>query len=1176
MKIKDMFEKDINRPVNGVIQVEQEQADVIKQEVSEYVITTELKKHFNNFFESYSESFDTPTDNVGVWITGFFGSGKSHFLKMLSYLLENKKIDSKTTVEYFREKYDDELSFMKIEKSTRVPTETILFNIDVEGPLEKDNTAVLRVFTKMFYEHLGFYGSDLKVAKLEQFVTKRGKMNEFKQVFEEINGDSWENARETYVFFGDDIVATLEKVFVMSEQSARLWLDGPEDENITIGQLVDAVKEYVDSKPKGFRLLFMVDEAGQYVGTNTSLLLNLQSLVEKLGSVCRGQVWVVATGQEALDDMIKVRTDEFSRIMARFPIRLSLTSSSVGEVIEKRLLTKTPEAYEMLSMEYDNNDSVLSNLYSLQTQKKDLKGFRSADEFARVFPFVPYQFIVMQDVFNEIRKKGHAGKHQSSGERSMLNGFQESAQHIQDQDEFALVPMYYFYDTLHSFLDTSIRSVLERAEKASLNDEGLIEEDVNLLKLLYLIRYIDDIPSNIENLTILMADNIQTDKQVLREKVKKSLDRLINQNYVSRNGDVYMFLTDEEQDIARDIKNTDIDTSAVVYRLGELLFNDIYKSKKYRFNNKYDFTFNSYIDDRAIGANNPDVMNLRFMTIAAEPEELQDFRLILKSQGKEAIIVLSEEYPYFEAMMTAEKIRKYAKLKNGNQHPDSIRKIIEDKQNEARRLERQVIEDLKEAVAHGQYYIDGEKVNIQGNDATKKIDEALKYLAEHMYYNLNMIEENFDTDADIAAVLHETKRWGEGLEPNLQAQEEILQYLELQDRMKRPTSMYDVQQKFSKIPYGWRESDIAGVVAQILVHQKATIKTNGQMIKLNDPRLVNLLRKKTETANAKISKRVGINNVKLNQAKAFLRDYFNTMDLPNDEDGLIAFIISKFKEKKVELEQYYAKNETRHYPGYSQIETGLKLVNDVLQSQYDNVALIDKIDELQDDLMDNEDDMKAVEQFYQSQFKLFQNADTLQRQIQKEKDFYAGNEEVDNALALIKDIVTYRDNYNYLRIPQLNGAIQAIMDARNTMISLKREELDNVIKQCFASVENKAKEDPEKLAGLLNQARIEFERRKEETEHLTDLNELEAKIQNTFNEQDRFIRLMDNAKKKAEQKQPEPSAPKEPVRKVKEYYRQTIFPQKTLKNEKDVNNYIDELRAKLMNLISDGDEVKLK
>ena len=191
MLIEKMFEKDINRPINGVIQVEQDKEEVIKQEVSEYVITTELKKHFNKFFESYSDSFTTPTDNTGVWITGFFGSGKSHFLKMLSYLLENKNIDGKPTVEYFREKYNDELSFMNIVQSTSVPTETILFNIDVEGSMTKDDTAVLRVFAKMFYEHLGFYGADLKLAKLEQFITKRGKMDEFKAVFEEKNGESW-------------------------------------------------------------------------------------------------------------------------------------------------------------------------------------------------------------------------------------------------------------------------------------------------------------------------------------------------------------------------------------------------------------------------------------------------------------------------------------------------------------------------------------------------------------------------------------------------------------------------------------------------------------------------------------------------------------------------------------------------------------------------------------------------------------------------------------------------------------------------------------------------------------------------------------------------------------------------------------------------------------------------
>lgn len=103
MKIKEMFRDDIDRTINGVVQVEQEKEDVIEQEVKEYVVTTELKKHFTKFFNEYSDSFDRPTDNVGVWITGFFGSGKSHFLKMLSYLLENKEINGMKTVDYFDE-----------------------------------------------------------------------------------------------------------------------------------------------------------------------------------------------------------------------------------------------------------------------------------------------------------------------------------------------------------------------------------------------------------------------------------------------------------------------------------------------------------------------------------------------------------------------------------------------------------------------------------------------------------------------------------------------------------------------------------------------------------------------------------------------------------------------------------------------------------------------------------------------------------------------------------------------------------------------------------------------------------------------------------------------------------------------------------------------------------------
>ncbi|MDD4525851.1 MAG: BREX system P-loop protein BrxC, partial [Lachnospiraceae bacterium] len=561
MKIQNMFEDDINRKINGVIKVDQVD-DTTERELSEYVITRELKKHFISFFDYYDEAFNNPTDDIGVWISGFFGSGKSHFLKMLSYILENRTINGISTVERFRKKFaDDPGTFMMIDRATKGETETILFNIDIEGFSNKDNTAVLKVFAKMFYNHLGFLGEDLKVAKLEQFIEKKGKTEEFRRVFEEKNGAPWIETRNSFGFFEDDIVDTLVEVLGMSETAAHNWFNGTETAEISIAQLVSEIKEYVDSKPDNYRLLFMVDEVGQYIGTDTNLLLNLQSIVEKVGSECEGKVWIVCTGQEAIDEIIKVRMDEFSRIQARFKTRLSLSSSAVDEVIQKRLLKKTKEAETVLTDVYQRNDYVLKNLFTFTDSILDIKGYSGEQEFVVNYPFVPYQFILIQKIFSEIRKHGAAGKHYSGAERSMLDGFQIVTKSIQEKDEHAIAPLYPFYDSVHTFLDGSIRRVIERCQKAADNGDGIEAYDVNVLKLLYLIRYVDDVKSNLDNIVILMADDIRTDKIELRDKVQKSLDRLKSQNYIDRRGDAYVFLTDEEQDIAREIANTTVDTA---------------------------------------------------------------------------------------------------------------------------------------------------------------------------------------------------------------------------------------------------------------------------------------------------------------------------------------------------------------------------------------------------------------------------------------------------------------------------------------------------------------------------------------------------------------------------------------------------------------------------------------
>ena len=685
MELKEIYKSSIERPINGVIKVAQNDEESLRQELQEYVVTKELRRHFSLFYNNYERSLETPTDKIGVWISGFFGSGKSHFLKILSYLLANNTVAGKKAVDYFADKFDDPMMFAQVERCASVPTDTILFNIDQKSPVNKDKTAILRVFAKVFYDFLGFYGNDLKVAKLEQFITKQGKMDSFKACFKDINGSDWEDSRDAFAFFEDDIVETLMQTLGMSETAARNWFNGTETAEISIDSLVNEISDYVMSRGRDYRLLFMVDEMGQYIGTDTDLMLNLQTIVEQIGINCYGQVWVIVTSQEKIDNMSIITGSDFSKIQGRFNTRISLSSSSVDEVIKKRLLQKTEHAEALLKMIYESNSAVLKNLFTFENQRKDLKGYAGADDYAETYPFVPYQFNLMQSVLEEIRKHNHAGQHQSLGERSMLALFQEAAKDIIHKDETALVPFSMFYNTVHTFLESVIRRVIDRCQTAADNFDGIEQYDVNVLKVLYLIRYIDDIPANIENITTLLIENINTDKIDMRQKVQESLDRLLKENYISRNGDIYTFLTDEEQDIDREIRAVPVDSANIVKAVGDRIFGDIYPSKKFRYDKNNDFAYDQMIDETTYGQITG-AMKLRFVTLASDLYSGDDSRFIMMSGTndkdiKEAIIVLSDEYPYYEELENAMQIRKFVSTRNVSNFPESIQNIIRNKQH---------------------------------------------------------------------------------------------------------------------------------------------------------------------------------------------------------------------------------------------------------------------------------------------------------------------------------------------------------------------------------------------------------------------------------------------------------------------------------------------------------------
>ena len=486
MQIKNMFEKKIDRDIKGVIKVGQSDEENVYQELDEYVVTKELLKHFRDFFNNYEKGVDGYTDKMGVWISGFFGSGKSHFLKILSYLLKNSTVEGKRAIEYFTDgkKIEDPMLIAEMTKAGTIESDVMLFNIDSKGSAKvgSGKEAIVEVFMKVFNEMQGYCGSIPYLAEFERQLDNEGRFEEFKEKFEANAGAPWEKKRQAFAVIQDKVVKTLVEMDFMSEEAARNWCKNAKGNyDLSIEKFVSLVQEYCAKKGPNHHVIFLVDEIGQYIADDTQLMLNLQTIVEDLGTACKGKAWVIVTSQEDIDSITKTKGNDFSKIQGRFDTRLSLSASNVDEVIRKRVLAKNETATQILRLLYEQKESIIKNLITFTADTADKKLYADKADFADCYPFIPYQFNLLGQVLTAVRTHGASGKHLSDQSRSMLALFQESAIRVMDKEDGVLVPFSYFYDPLHKFIDHQHSQVISDAE----NNSKLDAFDVELLKVLF-------------------------------------------------------------------------------------------------------------------------------------------------------------------------------------------------------------------------------------------------------------------------------------------------------------------------------------------------------------------------------------------------------------------------------------------------------------------------------------------------------------------------------------------------------------------------------------------------------------------------------------------------------------------------------------------------------------------
>lgn len=317
--------------------------------------------------------------------------------------------------------------------------------------------------------------------------------------------------------------------------------------------------------------------------------------------------------------------------------------------------------------------------------------------------------------------------------------------------------------------------------------------------------------------------------------------------------------------------------------------------EKHQSYGKYDFPYDQIIDETTIGQLTGAV-RLRILTVASDLYNAGDQALLLKSNvDNEAILVLSDKYPYFDDLESAAKIRKYVKSRNVAQLPEAIQHIIRGKQQQASAYEKTAKEHISSAILEAKVYVSGEMSEIKTSSVKDKIENSLSSLVESVYSKLGYIKKNFDNDMELLQILTNPNKqimMGGGIAvDNPDAVDEVAQYLDLQGMKMLPTSMGDIQRRFSAIPYGWREIDIAAVICSLISTQKVALQYSGSVIQPTDKHIPDYLRRKTEIDKTLVTQKKKIPEPLNTNARKVLKDYFNTMDLPADDDGLIAYVL---------------------------------------------------------------------------------------------------------------------------------------------------------------------------------------------------------------------------------------------------------------------------------------------
>lgn len=639
-EILELFDRNVSRPIEEVVKVNQTAVDVVENEIREYVATEAIRDGFHEILEHFQETPNNPHEGIGVWISGFFGAGKSLFAKILGYVLEDRELDGTSAAELFgRQTGDPRIEALLGKIKEQIPTKAVIFDVSTDQLVNDTSEMLTDIVYRVLLRELG-YSTNREIAELEIELEEQDRLRTFEETHRELYEEEWNAVKNRAVTARNHASRIRHELDPDTFPEADSWAKTPTEVQVNADFVAERCFDLMQRRGDGKAVVFVVDEVGQYVARSTQKMLDLQGLVQSLGRVGRnkaqegewtGQAWLVATSQERLSEVVENlggKQVELARLRDRFPIEVDLEPSDIREVTSKRVLKKKPEAKKMLEDLYRAHPGRIKEATRLSGSVEGPE--LGPDSFARLYPFLPYQISLIISIVSGLRTQRGATRHVGGANRTIIKLAQQilinDKTDLGGQEVGQFVTLDMVYDLLRELVTNERRRDVDEIQE-SFGPEAM---PTRVAKALALLEFVQDVPRTEQNLAAVFHPSVESSP--LRSEVEEALEQLREVHKARETEDGWELLSragKEWEEERRSISVFPKEQSQIVEEIAEQLFEDV---PGYRHQGVKTFNVQPIVNGRSVARSGDLELRVNFVT---DPEAVESAEQRARKESNE-------------------------------------------------------------------------------------------------------------------------------------------------------------------------------------------------------------------------------------------------------------------------------------------------------------------------------------------------------------------------------------------------------------------------------------------------------------------------------------------------------------------------------------------------------------